>query len=399
MRVRRISYTLKDGEGVETVITAKAPDRFLPKTKVGDLFLADVCHKKYAMHIPYNRSAQLLKLDGCNLSRQDLDRYQMQVFERLGKMDGFFEERALQSDILYIDEVPTVTQRSAKKKDYVWIFNNKGFAWYRYFPGRAGGGPLAAFNGWDGFCMTDAYATYPAYLKGATLGICLAHVRRRFIDYRKITGSEAPVKVPLDCLDTIFHSDGELRAQLEEGDIDRTHFLEERERQCRPYLDMLEEWCRQCRAVGYGRNLPLQRAVDYTLDNWQRIEDTFANAEAEISNNRSERLCKVVKLGSKNWITNGSADGARASALMYSLIETAKLYGLNARNYLAYVFMRGAASHSWEIPAEELEPLMPWNVKEGDLGIVTDEYDWLINNMVAADEWEASHTAKIDGSA
>ena len=89
-----------------------------------------------------------------------------------------------------------------------------------------------------------------------------------------------------------------------------------------------------------------------------------------------ERLCKVVKLGSKNWITNGSFDGARSSALMYSLIETAKLYGLNARNYLAYVFMKGAASHNWEIPAEELEPLMPWNVKEEDLSIVTDEIDW-----------------------
>ncbi|MFA7492899.1 MAG: transposase domain-containing protein [Proteiniphilum sp.] len=93
-------------------------------------------------------------------------------------------------------------------------------------------------------------------------------------------------------------------------------------------------------------------------------------------------------MGSKNWITNGSFDGARSSALMYSLIETAKLYGLNARNYLAYVFMKGAASHIWEIPAEELEPLMPWNVREEDLSIVTDEIDWLSRTMVPVQEWE-----------
>ncbi len=388
MRVRRVSYTVRDREGVETVITAKAPDRFLPKTKVGDLFLADVCHRKYAVHTPYNRTAQLLKLDGCNISRQDLDRYQMQIFERLGAMDGLFEQKALENRILYIDEVPTATQGSSKKKNYVWVINNKGLAWYRYFEGRAGEGPLGAFGNWDGFCMTDAFSAYPAHLKKATLGICLAHVRRRYIDYRKVTGSEEAVKIPLDCLGAIYHEDGKLRTLLEGGEIDHARFLEERNRLCRPHLGTLKQWCERCRAAGYHKNTALERAVRYTLDNWQRIENTFANAEAEIDNNRSERLCKVVKLGSKNWITNGSFDGARSSALMYSLIETAKLYGLNARNYLAYVFMKGAASHSWEIPAEDLEPLMPWNVKDEDLSIVTDEIDWLTRTMIPVQEWE-----------
>ena len=396
MRVRRVSYTIKDSEGIETVITAKAPDRFLPKTKVGDLFLADVCHRKYAVHTPYNRTAQLLKLDGCNISRQDLDRYQMQIFERLGAMDGLFERKAQESRILYIDEVPTVTQGSKKKKNYVWIINNKGLAWYRYFEGRAGEGPLGAFNDWDGFCMSDAFSAYPAHLKKATLGICLAHVRRRYVDYRKVTGSEEVVKIPLDCFGTIYHEDGKLRTLLEGGEIDHARFLEERNRLCRPHLDTLKQWCEQCRAARYHNNTSLERAVVYTLNNWQRIEDTFANSEAEIDNNRSERLCKVVKLGSKNWITNGSFDGARSSALMYSLIETAKLYGLNARNYLAYVFMKGAASHNWEIPAEELEPLMPWNVKDEDLSIVTDEIDWLSRTMVPVQEWEERLAAEGD---
>ena len=396
MRVRRVSYTIKDGEGIETVITAKGPDRFLPKTKVGDLFLADVCYKKYAMHIPYNRSAQLLRLDGCNLSRQDLDRYQMQISERLEAIDELFEQQAQKSRILYIDEVPTVTQRSDKKKNYVWIFNNKGLAWYRYFDGRSGAGPLGAFRDWDGFCMTDAYAAYPAHLKEAVLGVCLAHVRRRYVDYRKVTGSEEVVKIPLDCLSSIYHEDGKLRPLLEGGEIDPEQFLAERNRVCRPHLDKLKEWCEQCRAAGYRRSLPLERAAKYTLDNWQRIENTFANAEAEIDNNRSERLCKVVKLGSKNWITNGSADGAKATSRMYSLIETARLYGLNARNYLCYLFMKGAESLQWKIPAEVLEPLMPWNVTNEDLAIVTDEYDWLARNMIPIQEWEELQAAKCN---
>jgi hypothetical protein len=73
---------------------------------------------------------------------------------------------------------------------------------------------------------------------------------------------------------------------------------------------------------------------------------------------RSERLVKVVKLGSKNWITHGSEDGAKATFLMHCLIKTAKMYGLNPRDYLSYVFMKGAFSASWEIDRKILEPLM-----------------------------------------
>ncbi len=98
---------------------------------------------------------------------------------------------------------------------------------------------------------------------------------------------------------------------------------------------------------------------------------------------------KVIKLGSKNWISHGSEEGARATALMYSLIETAKMYDLNPRDYLSYLFMKGAVSASWEIGREILEPLMPWNVTREDLSLVTGEYQFIANNMIPIEEYEA----------
>ena len=99
---------------------------------------------------------------------------------------------------------------------------------------------------------------------------------------------------------------------------------------------------------------------------------------------------KVVKPDSKNWITHGSEEGARASALMYSLLETAKMYGLNPRDYLSYVFMKGAVCASWELGREVLEPLMPWNVTQEDLSLVTGEYQFIANNMIPIEEYAAT---------
>lgn len=74
---------------------------------------------------------------------------------------------------------------------------------------------------------------------------------------------------------------------------------------------------------------------------------------------------------------------------MYSLIETAKMYNLNPRDYLSYIYMKGAASSDWEISTQDLEPLMPWNVEPKDLSIVTDEYKFLAQNMLSTEEYEA----------
>ncbi|HAF85498.1 MAG TPA: IS66 family transposase [Sphaerochaeta sp.] len=389
-KAKMLKYSLRDKvTGEESIVTAKSVARFLPKTKVGDLFLGDFFHKKYAMHVPFNRYSQALRLDGCNISRQDLDRYHMQVYERIWKMEELLEEKARASEVLYIDEVPTVTQKSPKKKNYIWVFNTDEFAWYRYFEGRAGADPLGHFKDYSGFCMTDAYAAYPAYLHAATLCACLVHCRRRYVDYRKITGSEAAVKFPLDCFGKIYHEDGILRDRLKAGEMTEEQFLEDRNAICLPILKDLKQWCDNCALTGYGRSVPLKRAVTYTLNNWEKIENTFLSAKTDLDNNRSERLVKVIKLGSKNWITHGSEEGARATALMYSLIETAKMYGLNPRDYLSYLFMKGAVSASWGLGREILEPLMPWNVNQEDLSIVTGEYQFIADNMIPIEKYEA----------
>lgn len=85
--------------------------------------------------------------------------------------------------------------------------------------------------------------------------------------------------------------------------------------------------------------------------------------------------------GRKNWVNHGSDDGADASCLLYSLIETAKKQGLNPRNYLAYLFMQAARYDNLELTGVQIEPLMPWNVKPEDLQIVTDEMSMLSQAM------------------
>lgn len=112
--------------------------------------------------------------------------------------------------------------------------------------------------------------------------------------------------------------------------------------------------------------------MNYTLSFWDRIENIYRYS-VRLDNNSSERMARTVKLGAKNWITSGSAEGAEASALMYSIVETAKLHGLDPRKYLAYLFMYGAKIADVEIPAKDLEPILPWNIDRSLLGVVDDE--------------------------
>ena len=386
----RKKYALRNRcSGEEKIITAEGTERSLPKAKAGDVFLGDMLYRKYALHMPFNRFSAALALEKSRISRQDLAHWQGMLYGRLKAADTLFREKAFASPVLYCDETTTKRQKSGRCHNYMWIFNAPDFAWFRYFDGRGGGPPLGDFASYAGVVMCDGYGSYPAYLTSARLGICLAHCRRPFVDFRKVTGSEEMVKFPLDCFGELYRRDGLLREAWKAGKINESQFIEERRRQSFPILEKLKAWLDREAVTECIANCALDRAVKYVQHYWERLEQVYkVDVPVELDNNRSERLAKVLVLGRQNWKTHGSEDGAKASALFYSLLETAKLQGLHPRTYLIFLLMETAKYSNGELSTEQLAPLMPWNLKAEDLSPAEKELAFLNREMVPVEETE-----------
>jgi len=372
-----------DGNQEELVLSASAQKRFLPKTKVGELLLAEIAYQKYGLHVPHNRLSKSLGLDGIEISRQDMSNYGLGIFERIGKAQECFKSEVLNQSALYMDETTTKKQGSEKTNNYMWAVCNEHLAWYRYFDGRGGGPPLSMFSDYSGWVMADGYSAYDAHLGKARRCACLTHVSRKFKDCEKITKDHALAGPAIAWIARLYKIDKEFRQKLESGQIGKDQFIADRKAQVMPILKEFHTWLENAAVTTAMINMVQRRAVTYALNQWGKVLLSFETAELKIDNNDCEQSIRVYIQGRKNWINHGSDDGADASCLLYSLIETAKKQGLNPRNYLAFLFMQASKYDNIELTREQIEPLMPWNVKAADLQVVSDEINTLSQAMKA----------------
>ncbi|WP_320120848.1 IS66 family transposase [uncultured Sphaerochaeta sp.] len=380
VEVENRKYTVKCKDE-ELVLSAQCSRRFLPKTKVGELLLAEIAYQKYGLHVPHNRLSKALGLDGIDISRQDMSNYGLAILERIKAAEESFRAKVLAQAALYMDETTTKKQGSEKTKNYMWAVCNEHLAWYRYFDGRGGGPPLSMFTDYTGWVMADGYGAYDSYLGKAHRCVCLAHVARRFKDCEKITKDHNLAGPAIAWIARLYKIDSQLRARLVAGEMSKEAFIEERKALSMPILNDFHAWLENAALTTSLINLVQKRAVSYALNQWDKVLLSFENAELKIDNNDCEQSIRVYIQGRKNWVNHGSNDGADASCLLYSLIETAKRQGLNPRNYLAYLFMQAAKYDNLELTGEQIEPLMPWNVKAEDLQLVTDEMNRLSQAM------------------
>ncbi|MBW4080279.1 transposase, partial [Paenibacillus sp. S150] len=124
-------------------------------------------------------------------------------------------------------------------------------------------------------------------------------------------------------------------------------------------LDAFSAWLRQHKS----RVLPksaLGQAITYCLNQWEKLTAFLKDGCLEIDNNRSERSIKPFVIGRKNWLFANTPRGAKASAVIYSVMETAKENGLNPFQYLKYLFEQLPQLPNLQDP-EVLDPFLPWS--------------------------------------
>lgn len=228
---------------------------------------------------------------------------------------------------------------------------------YDYQPTRGGEHPRNFLKGFSGYLHVDGYPDYHKVQSVKLVG-CFAHARRKFDEALKALPPSQ------DKTGTVAHQGLQFCNQLFAIERERKDKATEeryriRQEQSRPVLDAYLAWLRQERS----RTLPkskLGEAIGYSLNQWDKLTAFLEDGRLEIDNNRSERAIKPFVIGRKNWLFANTPRGAKASSIIYSVMETAKENGLNPFKYLVYLFEQLPQLSDPKNP-EALDKLLPWS--------------------------------------
>jgi transposase len=350
----------------KTITQVAAPSRPLERGLAGAGLLAHVLVGKYADSLPLYRQCQIYAREGVMLERSTLTDWVSQAARLLTPLAQAIGRHVLRGDKIHGDDTPIRVlggKGSKAKTGRLWVYvrddrPSAGTAppavWFQYSADRRGEHPARHLQGWRGILQADAFAGYnQLYNDGRIVeAACWSHSRRKLWDIH-----ERQHKTPgtlahqgLERIAGIFKIEAEIRG--------RSVLRRRRVRQLRtqPVLDGLKTWMDETLAQVSAKS-PMAMAIGYAMSNWSALVRFASDGRIEAENNAAERALRAVAIGRKNFLHLGSDAGGDSAAVIYTLIGTAKLNGINPQQYLRYVLER-IADHK----ANRMDELLPWVV-------------------------------------
>ena len=327
--------------------------------------IAYIMSQKYVNAMPLYRQEQEFQRLGIDISRQTMANWVIRcATDWLEPLYSAMKEILIQHDILHADEsVIQVLKEPGKppqSNSYMWLYRTSGdtrhpIILYEYQPDRQKKRPKEFLEGFKGYIHTDGYEGYHSLPQDIIVCGCWAHARRKFDEALKSLK-------PLEQIGTKTFAGKNYCDQLfsiERKLIDCTSKERHQKRLelSKPVLDEFRTWLQ---SLGSLPQSALGKAVNYTLGQWKYLENYLLDGRCEISNNRAERSIKPFVIGRKNFLFADTVRGAKASAIIYSIIETAKENGLNPMKYLTYLFEK---MPNWDFRnnVDLFELLFPWS--------------------------------------
>lgn len=350
----------------EAIFQAPAPSRPIARGMAGPGLLANVLVSKYCDHIPLHRLSRIYGRDGVVIDPSTMAGWVGQSEKLFDPLVAALERYTLAGEKVHADDTPVAVLdpgRGRTKTGRLWVYVRDDrpagnmqppAAWYRYSPNRKGEHPQAHLANYSGILQADAYGGYgKIYASGRVVeASCWAHARRPFWDLHEsqgfVPGSIA--EQALQRIAALYAIEAQIRGQP--PDVRR----QVRQARAGPLLDDLRAWLTSMLGK-VSRKSELAKAIGYSLTRWTSLTRYRDDGRIEIDNNAAERALRGVALGRSNYLFMGSDAGGERAAAIYSLVETAKLNGLDPQAYLRDVLAR-IADH----PINRIDELLPWNI-------------------------------------
>jgi transposase len=357
---RRPKYVCRTCEG--TVMQAPAPAHVVEGGLPTEALIAQVITSKYADHCPLYRQAGIYARQGIDLDRATLADWAGRAAWYLAPLHAALRADLNASEKLFADETtaPVLDPgRGRTKTGQFWAYARDDRPWggtsppavaYVYAPDHTKARPREHLTGFRGVLQVDGYAAYGALAEAGaiTLALCWAHARRKF--YEIAAAGPAPIaEDALRRIAALYKIAAEIRGSLPEARVAA------RQERSKPIIDAFDPWLRANLERVSGKS-PTAKAIRYALSHWAGLTGFLDDGRVELDANAVERAIRPQALTRKNALFAGSDGGARHWACLASLIETAKLNGVDPLAYLGDILARLAQGH----PINRIAELLPW---------------------------------------
>ncbi|OZB68823.1 IS66 family transposase [Thiomonas sp. 13-64-67] len=337
----------------QTVLAAPLPAQVIDKGIPAPGLMAQMIVAKHDDHLPAYRQEEIYARSGVRVPRSSITSWIGIGGVWLQPLAQAVKELMLQGAVLHADETPVAELKPGAGKThraYVWVYRSaqQPLVAYDYRGSRGGEHAREFLRDWSGTLVVDDFSGYKALFASGAIreAGCWTHARRKFFEAHKLTQSALAAQA-LERIGEIY------RVEQDIGDLDSDERLRRRRQDTQPRLDALHAWMLEQRPQ-LAKADATARAIDYALGRWASLSVFATDARVPIDNNAAERAVRPIALGRKNWLFVGSRQaGERAAALM-TLIESAKLCGLEPWAYLRDVF---AKLPTW--PNSRLDELLP----------------------------------------
>lgn len=370
-------YVGTNGDHQDEFMRGSRPKDLLRNSIVTPSLLASILNVKYVNSSALHRIEQEFERNGVNISRQTMsnwiikcaDRYFTPFVERM-------KQELLTLHVTQSDETPTQVISDSDRpnsKCYMWVhrsgefYRERPIVIYEYQKGRDHQKPLDFYRDYKGILVTDSLQQYHLVdkkLPDVTNANCWAHARRAFADAVKAMDKKNPQMVrqsvayrALQKISEFYNTDTELK------ELSSQERLQKRQEEIRPLVEEFFAWTKeQVEQCTVPPKTKTGQGLNYLINQEAYLKVFLTDGDVPIDNSASERAIRTFCIGKKNWMFHNTANGASASAMVYSISETAKLNNLRPYYYFKYILteLPKLCDEQGTINPADLDHLMPW---------------------------------------
>lgn len=356
--------------GEAEVKNTPAIKRMLPGSIASPGLLSYIFTSKFCDALPFYRLSKMFERIDVNISRATMCNWQMSAYEKMSLFFQVFEQTLKSGEFIRMDETTVQVlheeNRSPDSKSYMWLAigypaRDRPLVLYEYHPTRSGDVPLKFLKGFKGYLQTDGYAAYNRAVReyGLIHAGCFAHARREFHKGYDSKRKNNRAYKALMFIQRIYKIESDLRGR----ELDDEEFVKRRKKAAIPVLDEFHAFLIQTKDIVTPGSI-VGEAVNYTLNEWEKLIRYLDRAYMTPDNNEVERSVKAFAVGRKNWLFSNTPRGANASAGMYSIIESAKMNRLDPYAYMRFLFTKLPYLQD---DADEIKKLLPCFVSQDQI--------------------------------
>jgi transposase len=352
----RPKYAMQNNAGV---LIAKLPSRPLEKAMAGEGLLAQIVIDKYVDHLPLYRQMQRFERTGLKLAYSTLTDWVRGTCKLIEPLFASLKKQILQSPYLHADEtgirVMDKTKEGETHRGYYWVYQSSidKLVFFDYQESRGRAGPMEVLKDFKGYLQTDGYGGYNEFksTEGVTLMHCMAHARRKF--HEAIGSDEARASHAMTEIQKLYA----IERNCQEKNLPADEIKNIRIEKSVPILTSLGTWMKE-QYLQTSPKSAISLALAYSIERWEQLSMYTQDGMLKIDNNPVENSIRPVAVGRKNYLFAGSHEAARRSGMLYSLLGTCKMHGIEPYGWLKDVLTR-IADH----PVNRVPELLPhrWN--------------------------------------